>query len=129
MAIAAPVGEAGQHRIGADVRLAAAAVFANAVALAERHQQAVALLELTGFLADLLDHATELMAHDEWHRRHQPDPGPIAGPCVPIGAANALGFGADDDAIRGTAWVLNVLDDQRFADRLHYCCFHRSISS
>ena len=56
MAVAAPVGEARQLRICANVRLAATAIFTNAVTLAKRNQDAVALLEVVGFLADFFDH-------------------------------------------------------------------------
>src|SRR6185437_15215366 len=73
VAVAAPVGEAGEHRIGTDMGLAAAAIFADAVALAEGHQHAVALFEVARFLADFLDYAAELMAHHQRHRGHQSD--------------------------------------------------------
>src|SRR5260370_1162311 len=92
--VAAPVGESRGARVVTYVGISAAAVLADAVALAERDEHALALLEVVDVFAGFLDNAAELVTHHERHRGNQSDPEPIAGPAVPIGAADSFCLGA-----------------------------------
>src|SRR5262249_30048937 len=101
--VAAVIGYAGNQRRIADIGISGAAEFTRAVALAERNQHAIALLEVLDLFAYLFDYAAEFVTHNHGHRRREPDPRPVAGPQVPVGAADALGGGLDDSAI---GWTL-----------------------
>ncbi len=124
MAKSAGIREAGEQRREAYVGLPVAAVLAGAVALAERNDDAIALLEVADVLADFLDHAAELVAKDCARLRGQAHPRPVARPCMPVGAADAVGLDANDRAVGGALRVGNGFDDQRFFRGFKYCCFH-----
>jgi len=90
--IATPVGKAWKARIRANMGLTIAALLTDAIALAEPHQNAITLAEASHLFAHLFDNAAELMAHHQRHRRHQPDPAPIARPSMPIRPTDTLGL-------------------------------------
>src|SRR5262249_58427798 len=103
----------------AHVVMPGAAPLAGALALAERHQHAVALLPARDVLADLLDHTAELVSADVRELRGHAEPGPVARPEVPVASTDAVGLDAKDDAVRRRAGIGHVTHHERLA-----VCFH-----
>src|SRR5215469_5604964 len=121
---AARIGKAWEQRSEAHVGGPIAAEFAGPIALAERHHDAVAFLEVTNLPADFLDDPAELMAEDRAGLGGQSHPGPVARPGMPVGAAHAIGFDLNDRAVGRTLRVGNVFHDKRFLGCFEYRCSH-----
>src|SRR5262249_56711575 len=83
----------------APVGVTGATPLAGALATAERHDHAIALLPPRHVGPDLLDHATELVADDHRKLRDDADPRPVAFPDVPVAPADTVRLDAKDHAV------------------------------
>src|SRR5262245_63598775 len=111
-----PVRDPRHQRGVADVGMATAAPLARPLALAERDQHAVALLPASHLGTHLLDDAAELVAQHPRRLERDAHPRPVAGPEMPVGAADAVRLDAHDGAVGRTLRIGHVANDERLAN-------------
>ena len=115
-----PGREAGLEVVVADVLVAGDALVAGAAADGEGHGDAFAHASLAHLLAHGHDLAGQLMAG----HMGQHDVRVVAGPAVPIAAADAVGLDADHHAVVGGGGVGDGLEGGELVELFVEDCFH-----